>query len=384
MNKLPIQTKTEVKIHNKLVKKLKKLSKLNDNWVPFSVFMETVLYDPEHGYYIRKQENFGELGDFITAPMISDFFAQTFLKQFYEIFKKTTSIILEIGPGNGFFCRDILQSSEDEGIQIDKYYLMEIGVQSKKKQKVMLKKCLSDSAYRKIKWVKEVPDSFSGVVFMNELLDALPVDIFKVRDKKLYQKGLSFEDQYLTWSYKDELLSLDIIKDQIDNLPEGYIFEHSFEYEKLIKELNAKITKGAIFIVDYGFANHEYFHPDRSEGTLMCHYRHFSHSDPLINLGSQDITSHVNFSYLAELCNRNNFLIEGFLSQANFLINSRILDCLNKYDPNDSLNFTKKTTELQKLLSPAEMGDLFKVMVLSKNIDIDLGCSQTQDKSFQL
>ena len=382
MNKLPLPTETEVDTHQALVEKLRNFSQLNENWISFSSFMEIVLYDKECGYYIKKKNNFGSLGDFVTAPMISDLFAETFLKQFSVIFNKTKSMVLELGPGNGFFCRDMLNASEEEGVEIEKYYLLEIGLKSIENQKITLQQSLSEETYRKIEWVTEIPDKFTGVVFMNEFIDALPVDIFKVQDNKIVQKGLKFQDNNLVWAYKNA--SLEMPKNLIYPLPNGYVFEHSFLYEKWINQLNSSISKGAVFIVDYGFTNHEYFHPDRNEGTLMCHYQHMAHTDPLINLGSQDITSHVNFSYLAELFNKNNFMIEGFLSQANFLINSGILDGLKKYNPNDILNYSKKSMELQKLVSPAEMGDLVKVMVVTKNIDIDFHCFKSFDKSFQL
>jgi len=383
MTKLPLPTQTEIQTHNILVEKLREYSEANDNWISFSKFMEVVLYDKADGYYIKKNDNFGVQGDFITAPMISNLFAETFLMQFQLIFNHTNSIILECGPGNGFFCRDIMLAAKHRKIQIDRYYLLEVGIESVKKQKKILQECLTKSDYKKIQWVNEIPVQFDGVVFMNEFIDALPIDIFLKKNKKIVEKGLTFDNGRLIWKYKN-ILPLTIPSEWLSNLKTDYLFEHSSQYEKWIKQLDTSIYRGAVIIADYGFSHHEFFHPDRHQGTIMCHYRHLAHFDPLVNLGSQDITSHVNFSYLAKLFSENNFLIEAFQSQANFLLNNGILRCLAKYDPHNTKEYLKKTMGLQKLLSPSEMGDLVKVLVISKNIEIDFSYLNSQDKSFQL
>jgi len=169
----------------------------------------------------------------------------------------------------------------------------------------------------------------------------------------------------------------------IHTFPADYTFEFSNLYKYWVDTLKKTLQQGAIYIVDYGFHDKELFHPDRSAGTLMCYLNHQSHSDPLINIGQQDISCHVNFSLLKNLFG-DDVQIEGFVSQANYLINANILDILKSYNPKDVVNYSKKTAELNMLISPAEMGDLIKVMSVSKEVDIQLHGFSKNDRSFLL
>jgi SAM-dependent MidA family methyltransferase len=144
------------------------------------------------------------------------------------------------------------------------------------------------------------------------------------------------------------------------------------------------LEHGIILMIDYGFAAREYYHPQRNQGTLMCHYQHYAHIDPLINVGLQDITAHVDFTSIAYAGVNHGLVLSGFCSQAQFLMNCGILDLMSQVSPNDMARYAPLAAAAQKLLSPAEMGDLFKVIALSKNFEAPLLCFASGDKSHTL
>ncbi len=384
MINLPLPTKLESSKSQLLFNSLKKEIKNDNGLISFSKFMDIVLYHAEFGYYTGNQEKFGIGGDFITAPMISDIFAETFLSVFNKIFSASSAQVLELGAGNAFFAKDLLLSAELSAIHIDTYYILEISQHSIKKQKTFLKSSLSSDAFKKVQWISELPEKFKGVIFANEFLDALPIDLFEIKVDGVYEKKITLDKNTLAWAYaKNYSEGLSNKFELLGKLP-GYIYEYSNKLILCIEKVCNCLDTGEIFFVDYGFAIDEYFHHDRHEGTLMCHYKHFAHTNPLIFLGCQDITTHINFSQVADIAIKNKMDIDGFTSQANFLINAGIINLLNKYDPSDIFEFTKKTSAVHKLLSPAEMGDLIKVLGISKNLEgTSIGFSRN-DKSFQL
>jgi SAM-dependent MidA family methyltransferase len=187
-----------------------------------------------------------------------------------------------------------------------------------------------------------------------------------------YQKGIGIENDLLVWKEKpiDDISNYEEI--DLKNLPDDYVAEYPLYIKNWLKKISQSLNKGIVFIIDYGFNQREYFHEQRSQGTLMCHFKHYAHDNPLIQVGIQDITTHVNFSYVAREASKLGLNITGFISQANFLINCGILNLLETINLEDKALYMKSVSEVQKLLSPSEMGDLFKVMTLEKNIDIDL------------
>jgi len=187
-----------------------------------------------------------------------------------------------------------------------------------------------------------------------------------------YQKGIGIENDLLVWKEKpiDDISNYEEI--DLKNLPDDYVAEYPLYIKNWLKKISQSLNKGIVFIIDYGFNQREYFHEQRSQGTLMCHFKHYAHDNPLIQVGIQDITTHVNFSYVAREASKLGLNITGFISQANFLINCGILNLLETINLEDRALYMKSVSEVQKLLSPSEMGDLFKVMTLEKNIDIDL------------
>jgi SAM-dependent MidA family methyltransferase len=370
MPTMPIASEIEIQLSEQLKTKIIQDIHSNQGWISFDRFMEFALYDPEFGYYTGNLRKFGEKGDFVTASEISSFFAKTMCIQFEEIFLSLDKNIIEIGAGSGKFALEVIQSLDSK--KIDHYFILEISHSLRKHQYELLIKNLPPHLFSKVQWIDQIPQEYNGIIFCNELLDALPVDLIKKSSGIPYQKGVGLENDLFIW--KDKAIKDLSIYDHInlESLPDNYLAEDAIHIKSWINKISESISKGVVIIIDYGFNHSEYFHEQRSQGTLMCHFKHHAHDNPLIQVGIQDITSHVNFSYVAREASSKGLHINGFISQANFLINCGILELLEKVNIEDSVLYMKSVSEIQKLLSPSEMGDLFKVMTIEKNIDINL------------
>ena len=370
MPTMPIASEIEIQLSEQLKTKIIQAIHSSQGWISFDRFMEFALYDPEFGYYNGNLRKFGEKGDFVTASEISSFFAKTMCIQFEEIFLSLDKNIIEIGAGSGKFALEVIQSLDSK--KIDHYFILEISHSLRKHQYELLIKNLPPHLFGKVQWIDKIPQEYNGIIFCNELLDALPIDLIKKSSGIPYQKGVGLENDLFIWKDKaiKDLSTYDHIN--LESLPDNYLAEDAIHIKSWINKISESISKGVVIIIDYGFNHSEYFHEQRSQGTLMCHFKHHAHDNPLIQVGIQDITSHVNFSYVAREASSKGLHINGFISQANFLINCGILELLEKVNIEDSVLYMKSVSEIQKLLSPSEMGDLFKVMTIEKNIDINL------------
>lgn len=368
---MPKPSEKEAQLSYSLKTKIIQCIKSEKGWISFNRFMELALYDPEFGYYTGSLSKLGEKGDFVTAPEISTLFSKAICIQFKEIFQSVKKNILEIGAGSGIFALETIQSLIKDKEEIERYFILEISPTLKKRQHDLLMAHLSVDLFNKIEWIQELPEKYEGIIFCNELLDAFPINLIKKSASVYYQHGVSVEKDNFVW--KDKLIEDLSIQDEIDleKLPRFYLTEYSIYIKSWLKKIDHCLVKGVILIIDYGFNHTEYFHEQRSQGTLMCHFKHYAHDNPLIYVGIQDITSHVNFSYVAKKASELGLHSKGFISQANFLINCGILRLLENINIENTSLYMKSVSEVQKLLSPSEMGDLFKVMVIEKNIDID-------------
>ena len=384
MTNLPSLSQLEESVHDALNHMLKKEIIQSGGSISFSLLMDIVLYDEEHGYYTGNKEQFGESGDFITAPMISNIFTRCFLNSFKENFLHLPSSILELGAGNGQFAVDLMIAAEKNNIVIDQYLIYEISNNLVKRQQKILQKNLSKEIFSKVVWVSKIPERFEGIIFANEFLDAFPTNIYEIKNKQIYERKVGIENNQLDWKIdSNPSPELESFIDKKD-LPTGYIFEYSKKLDDWLKDFFKTIKKAMVFFVDYGFCQSELFHQDRMEGTLMCHYKHYAHTNPFAFLGAQDITWHINFSHISRLAKSAGCTVGGFVSQANFLMNTGALDFLGEHDPNNILDFKIQTNAFQKLTSPAEMGDLVKVIGIIKNTEASLIGFNKNDRKFQL
>ncbi len=372
MPSMPTAPQNEIQISEQLKTKIIQSIQSSHGWISFDRYMEYALYDPELGYYTGTLRKFGEKGDFITASNISSFFAKTLCIQFKEIFQSVEKNIIEIGAGSGEFALQVIQSLSSDNEDINHYFILEISHSLRRQQYELLINHLPSHLFSKIQWIEEIPKEFKGIIFCNEFLDVLPVDLIKKESGKYYRKGVGVENDLIVW--KDKLIEDISSYDQaiLEELPDSYLIEHSLHIKNWLNKITQSLSKGIVLIIDYGFNQTEFFHEQRSQGTLMCHFKHYAHDNPLIQIGIQDITTHINFSYVAREASKLGLNITGYISQANFLINCGILNLLETVNFEDRALYIKSVSEVQKLLSPSEMGDLFKVMILEKNMGIDL------------
>jgi len=334
-------------------------------WIDFARYMHLVLYSPGLGYYSAGARKFGSGGDFVTAPEISPLFGQTLARQAAQIVQQTQGDILELGAGSGKLCGQLLLELQQLEALPQQYLILEVSAHLREVQQQTLRQMLPPEFSYKVQWLDELPTTFNGLVLANEVLDALPVHIIKT-GPELQELGVTYSDGTFGWQARP-LFSGELQQKtaQLD-LPAGYQTEINLATQGLVASLGDMLQQGVILLIDYGFPRHEYYHAQRSAGTLMCHYRHYAHSDPFLYPGLQDITSHVDFTSVAEAGVAIGLNLLGFCSQAQFLINCGITELLQRYSPSELMTYAAVAAQAQKLLSPAEMGELFKVIALGR------------------
>ncbi|MBI4807592.1 MAG: class I SAM-dependent methyltransferase [Nitrosomonadales bacterium] len=337
-------------------------------WVPFSRFMELALYAPGLGYYTAGARKFGEAGDFITAPELSPLFGRTLAKQLIEVMQASAPHILELGAGSGKLALDILGALEKRAELPESYSILEVSADLRERQQALLREKLPHLAER-VRWLDALPEKFSGAAIGNEVLDALPVHLLYWSDGRILERGVASKGSQFIW--QDRQPGCQALHDIAQNIkvPDDYLSEVSIAARGLVASLCERMEKGAMIFIDYGFGAKEYYHPQRNRGTLMCHYRHHSHDDPFYLPGLQDITAHVDFTAVAEAAIDCGAHFLGYASQAHFLINNGITELLGEVSPNEVKAYAPLSAQLQKLTSPAEMGELFKVIALGKELD---------------
>ncbi len=340
-------------------------------WIPFSRFMELALYAPGQGYYTAGAHKFGAAGDFITAPELSALFGRTVARQLPELMQASTPHILELGAGSGKLALDILGELEKLGALPESYAILEVSADLRERQQALLHERLPHLVAR-VHWLDVLPDRISGAVIGNEVLDALPVHLLLWSNGSILERGVTHDGERFAWM--DRMPADDALLGIASNIkvPDGYLSEVSLTSRGLIASLCERMDKGALLFIDYGFGAGEYYHPQRSSGTLMCHYRHHSHDDPFYLPGLQDITAHVDFTAVAESAIDHGARFLGYTSQAHFLLNNALADLLRETSPENVREYLPLAGQVQKLTSPAEMGELFKVIALGKGIDIPL------------
>ena len=374
---------------NALLSSIQALIAKEGGWINFAQLMDSALYTPGLGYYSGGAKKFGFDGDFVTASEISPLFSQTIARQVNQVLsalkgQNKQADILELGAGTGRFAKDLLLEMAKLDQLPTRYMILEVSAHLREVQHSSLKAALPNELMNRVVWLDELPKHFDGLIFANEVLDALPVHIVKKTADGLAEMGVVSEDAGLAWQEKP--VSSSALKGfvaEID-LMDGYTTEVCLAASGLVASLAGILQSGMLLMIDYGFSRDEYYHPQRNQGTLMCHYRHRAHGDPLVYLGLQDITAHVDFTRVAEAGVANGLELIGFVTQAQFLINAGITELLASIPAEDSANYLPLVASAQKLLSPAEMGDLFKVIGFERNLDIPFIGFSSGDKSHTL
>lgn len=357
---------------------------IGEETMPFSRFMELAQFAPGLGYYSAGKTKFGEAGDFITAPEMGDVFAYCLARQCCQILKSLHGgDILEAGPGSGSLAAGLLVELEQLGQLPNHYYLLELSADLRQRQRETIE-LKAPHLIDRVRWVNTLPtEIFSGVVLANELLDAMPVTLFRTTQEGIVERGVILESDKFTWR---DIPASDELTRRVAalRLENEFISEINFQAEAWIRTVSSQMEAGIVLLIDYGFPAHEYYHPQRHMGTLMCHYHHRAHTNPLILVGLQDITAHINFTAMATAAVDSGFEVLGYSDQAAFLIANGLEELMAKSDATNAQAHMKLTNQIKKLTLPSEMGELFKVMALGKNVDLALEGFRLQDRRSRL
>ncbi|KAA0444592.1 MAG: SAM-dependent methyltransferase [Candidatus Thioglobus sp.] len=327
----------------------------------FDEFMNLALYYPAKGYYTGGKQKFGEQGDFITAPEVSDLFGFCLAKQCAELLKKDDDL-LEFGAGSGILAAQILFELGRIGKLPRTYYILELSAELRQRQKQTLKKVLPE-LMDKIVWLDSLPQRFCGLVIANEVLDAMPAKRLINENGSFKELGVDCQNDNLVWQtltpYKNRKI---LLPTEVET---GYITEVNERAIAWINSLGDFIDTGFVLLIDYGMGRDEYFHPQRTAGTLQCHYQHKTTDNPFVHIGEQDITTSVNFSDIADAATSSGFDIAGYGTQAMFLISLGIEQYLAA--EKDEKRHSNLAQQIKLLVLPSAMGESFKILALSKN-----------------
>ena len=319
-------------------------------WISFARYMDLALHAPGVGYYARGARQFGPAGDFVTAPELGSLFGRTLARQLQAL----PGPVLELGAGSGALAETLLKELDRE------YSILETSRALRERQGQRLG--------NRVRLLERLPERFSGVIVANEVVDAMPVHAVAWRAHGVMERGVSgdltWEDRPATGEVLNQAKAIDV--------PVPYQSELGLAARAWMRTVGAQLEQGVILIIDYGFPRHEYYHPQRSMGTLMCHTRHRAHGDPFLHPGEQDITAHVDFSALADAAREAGLDVLGYATQAQFLVNCGITEVLAQANLDNALHYAPIAAEAQQLLSPAEMGELFKVLAVGRGVNTPL------------
>jgi len=342
----------------------------HDGAISFASFMEQALYAPDLGYYSGGAAKLGKDGDFTTAPEMSPLFGAAVAHVAAAIIAQSAPRILEFGAGTGKLARDILTELATLGVTVESYAIVELSGELRARQQEALRD------FPQVTWLDGFPESFDGVIVGNEVLDAMPVDLvtkmadgWRALDVTIADGRFAYLPTALTAAQADQLARQ---VPEANELPEGYVTELHGTACGFMGSVGALLARGrgAAILFDYGFPGHEFYLPDRATGTLMCHYRHHAHADPFYLPGLQDITAHVDFTAAALAAQDAGADVLAYMNQATFLLAAGIGDLLLRTDPADSQRYLPQANAVHKLLSPAEMGELFKVLIVGKDVEL--------------
>jgi SAM-dependent MidA family methyltransferase len=296
-------------------------------------------------------------------------FGRTLARQVAQVLTETGGEVLEIGAGSGKLACDVLLELQRLNALPARYAILELSATLQARQREHIS-AQAPQLLERVQWLDRLPQSFSGVVLGNEVLDAMPVHLVTRLNGALLERGVGIGNEQFIW--QDQAIAEGALLQAATtlDLPEGYLTEVNLAAPAFIASLAERLQRGMILMIDYGFPRTEYYHPQRNQGTLMCHYRHHAHGEPFFWPGLQDITAHVDFSAIAD--STPDLQLLGYTTQANFLINCGITDLLAETSPEDVTNYLPLANQAQYLLSPAEMGELFKVIALGKDLDMSL------------
>ncbi len=351
--------------------------------IPFSHYMEQVLYAPGLGYYSNGLRKFGADGDFITAPELTPLFGQCVARFVTQVLQAVPGgQVLEFGAGSGALAITLLSELEALHALPEHYYIVERSAALQQRQREALQSA-HPTLYSRVHWLETLPDAFQGVMLGNEVLDASPVVRFQWRNDECLEEWVQWCDD--GFCAQPRAMSDGTIRQTIEAMAVEYQWTAPYASEldvtlkPWVQSVAECIDQGALLLMDYGSPRSERYHPQRNQGTLMCHYRHRAHDNPYLLPGLQDITSYVDFTSVAEAGVEAGMQLEGFASQAHFLMDCGIDSLLQAMNPDGSVHFLQQVQRAKQLMMPGEMGERFKCMALRRGLPAGLPGFRGQD-----
>lgn len=341
-------------------------------WISFARYMGLALYTPGLGYYAGGSRKFGTMvdgGDFLTAPELTPLFGQALARQVAQIMRGSAPMVMEAGAGSGKLAADLLLALDAADCAPQRYLILELSgeLQARQKETII---ATAPNLFERVEWLDALPEKFSGCLVANELLDAMPAHEVAWHEGHIREVGVALDgENRFVYAERDADAHLAEIAGSLDVVA-PYRSEIGLAARSWVSEMTRRLERGALLLVDYGLPRHEYYHPQRNGGTIRCHYRQRTHDDPFWWPGLSDITAHVDFTAVAEAGHEAGADVSGFTSQSAFLMNCGIAELLaGRHESGDAASAARATGALNLLLSPNEMGELFKVIALTKGID---------------
>jgi SAM-dependent MidA family methyltransferase len=368
-----------------LARLIQKEIQAQNGQISFAKYMEMALYAPGLGYYAAGKNKLGSKGDFTTAPEISPLFGATIVQTLLPVIEHLQNLnlpvqILEFGAGTGALAESILTELQSQDISVDSYSILDLSADLIERQQSRLAQ-----PFPMVNWINQLPKNFMGIILANEVLDAMPIELITYQDQQWVFKDVTLTKKSTGDASEDAISFRYCLGKEVPQamLPEclhqqsfenGYTTEINVNAKAWINSISEILDMGILLTIDYGFPEHEYYHRQRNQGTVMGHYAHHAIHDPFFYPGLCDLTAHVDWTNIANTGINAGLSLLGFTSQASYLLDAGIGSLLmEKVDPSNSVEFMPHSNAIQKLLSEAEMGELFKVMCFGKGLHFEEG-----------
>jgi SAM-dependent MidA family methyltransferase len=375
---LPLLSPDEERHSNAAVALIRDAIVAAEGWISFEKYMELALYAPSVGYYSAGSVKIGASGDFVTAPEVSDLFSRCVARQCADVLSETGGDILELGAGTGRMAVTILEALTERGVLPDRYAILEVSADLADRQRTRIQQ-LPLELRNRVVWLDRLPDQpMPGVILANEVLDALPFQRFTLSAGTPHELGVALNGNSFVWQEQPPSANSPaaLIRDLPQPLPDGYTSELCPLITPWIDAVGRCLSRGLLLLFDYGLPRAHYYHPQRTDGTLQCHFKQRAHDNPFINVAVQDITAWVDFTHVAEAALAVDLEVTGFATQAAFLLATGIESMAASEDP---ITQVRLAGEARRLLLPSEMGESFKAMALARNLQQSLKGFAYQD-----
>jgi SAM-dependent MidA family methyltransferase len=372
---LPTPSADEQALSEQLQTQLRQLAATQADSLGFDQWMEQTLYAPGLGYYSAGQQKFGAQGDFTTAPELGDLFAECLAARLAPVLKQFDDpSLLELGPGSGALMQALLPALEKRGVTLANYWLLERSAECRRQQQAAVNS-LSDAQRASVSWLDQPPsNAFDGVIFANEVLDALPAKRYQLENDEVLEQRIAWRNDRWCWHKQpaDEALAEVVAQRWQQQAPpaQGFIGEIIVHLDEWLESVTVGLRRGLVLLVDYGYPRSALLRPERAGGTLVCHYRHRVHHDALWWPGVQDISCFVDFTAVAEAAGRCRLELAAYTTQAGFLMTACPGDLEARLQNADSAQRYAMASEFRQLTAPEQMGERFQVMALCRDFSL--------------